>query len=196
MNYLGHAFLTPQITDLLIGNFLGDHVKGKLKGKYPEYIQEGIKLHRFIDTFTDSHEIVRAHCNIMEPKLGHLAGVAMDMIYDHVLVTNWEHFSDQPVETFIQSTYEEIQSYSDYFPPKFELMFSYMRRDNWLLEYGNEAGMLKALNGLSHKIKNKIKLENDLPVCWDVYQEHKTEITEGFKLFVKDIQIEIAKQFS
>lgn len=192
MNYLGHAFLTPQITDLLIGNFLGDHVKGKMKDKFPEYIQDGIKLHRFIDTYTDSHKIVRSHCNIMEPKLGHLSGVAMDMIYDNVLVTNWSHFSDQPVEAFIQATYEEIQCYSEYFPAKFELMFSYMRRDNWLLEYGNEAGMLKALNGLS----NRIKFDNDLPVCWDVYQENKTEITDGFKLFIKDIQLEIAKQFS
>ena len=171
---------------------MGDHIKGKMKANFPEYIQDGIKLHRLIDTYTDSHEIVRSHCNIMEPKLGHLSGVAMDMIYDSVLVTNWEHFSKVPVTEFIQGTYEEIQVYSEYFTPKFALMFSYMRRDNWLLEYGNEAGMLKALNGLS----NRISFDNDLPACWEVYQENKTEITDGFKLFVSDIQSEIKKQFS
>ena len=192
MNYLGHAYLTPKNSDLLIGNYLGDHVKGKLKERYPEFIQQGIRLHRFIDHYTDTHKIVRSHCELMEKDLGHLSGVAMDMLYDHVLGKNWSDFSDIPLEEYSQKVFAECMNYKKYFPEKFEFMFRYMRRDNWLMAYATEEGILRALNGLSRRIR----FENNLPDCFPLFLKHEEEITEGYFEFMKDIQNEIRQQFS
>lgn len=191
LNYLGHSFLTPPNSDLLIGNFLGDHIKGKIKKTYPEFIQEGIRLHRFIDSYTDSHPIIKEHCGIMEPKLGHLSGVATDMIYDYILGFNWNDFAEGSLETFTQKTYAEILEHKACFPEKFEFMFRYMRRDNWLLAYSTKEGMLRALNGLSRRIR----FENNLPIAWDVFKENEEEMTSGFKTFVSEIQSAIAIKF-
>ena len=56
MNYLAHAYLSFNNTDLLVGNMISDYVKGKKQFEYPAAIQAGIKLHRAIDEFTDTHQ--------------------------------------------------------------------------------------------------------------------------------------------
>ena len=54
MNHLAHCFLSFGDEDILLGNFLGDFVKGHDWEKYPRGIQRGILLHRAIDSFTDN----------------------------------------------------------------------------------------------------------------------------------------------
>ena len=55
MNFLAHAYLSFDYTDILLGNMISDYVKGKKKFEYPPEIQSGIMLHRMIDEFTDNH---------------------------------------------------------------------------------------------------------------------------------------------
>jgi len=59
LNYLAHIFLSGKDSDLQIGNFIGDFVKGNQFNDFPEGIRNGIILHRSIDHFTDNHEIVK-----------------------------------------------------------------------------------------------------------------------------------------
>ena len=58
MNFLAHLYLSGNDENIMIGNFIGDHVKGNNFLKYDESIIFGIKLHRMIDAFTDSHPLV------------------------------------------------------------------------------------------------------------------------------------------
>jgi len=58
MNFLSHLYLAGDSEGLIIGNFIADSVKGSDYKNYSKSIQQGIILHRAIDTFTDSHEIV------------------------------------------------------------------------------------------------------------------------------------------
>ena len=55
MNYLAHLYLSGESEKVIVGNFIGDYVKGKSFTDYPEQIAGGIKLHRSIDSFTDQH---------------------------------------------------------------------------------------------------------------------------------------------
>ena len=59
MNFLAHIFLSGKDENLTIGNFIADSVKGKKYLKYPAGIQKGIILHRAIDSYTDTHPVVR-----------------------------------------------------------------------------------------------------------------------------------------
>ena len=45
MNHLAHLLLAERSDGLLVGGFLGDFVKGRLKGDRPTAIEQGIKLH-------------------------------------------------------------------------------------------------------------------------------------------------------
>ena len=52
----------------MIGNFIADHIKGNKYEGFSKEIQQGIFLHREIDTFTDAHAIVRKSISKMETK--------------------------------------------------------------------------------------------------------------------------------
>ncbi|TAG37301.1 MAG: DUF479 domain-containing protein, partial [Cytophagia bacterium] len=58
MNFLAHIFLSGSDELRVVGNFIGDFVKGQKWREYPEKVQEGILLHRFIDGYTDKHTLV------------------------------------------------------------------------------------------------------------------------------------------
>ncbi|MGA2151478.1 MAG: DUF479 domain-containing protein, partial [Geobacteraceae bacterium] len=51
MNFLAHLYLSGDDPELLVGNLLGDFVKGRLSGNFPDGIERGIELHRRIDSF-------------------------------------------------------------------------------------------------------------------------------------------------
>ena len=56
MNFLAHTYLSPENNIIMLGNLSGDFVKGRIINGIHKDIISGVKLHREIDTFTDSHE--------------------------------------------------------------------------------------------------------------------------------------------
>ena len=54
LNYLAHQVLSFKNPNLMIGNFIADSIQGNRFDGLNEDIIKGIKLHRKIDTFTDS----------------------------------------------------------------------------------------------------------------------------------------------
>jgi len=58
MNYLSHLFLAEQITqdaEEILGNLMGDFVKGRLAEQYSPAVMRGLELHRQVDAYTDHH---------------------------------------------------------------------------------------------------------------------------------------------
>jgi acyl carrier protein phosphodiesterase len=67
---------------------------------YPQEIQNGITLHRAIDTFTDAHPVLEKVLKVTF-RYHHYAGVIVD-VYDHFLAKNWNNYSDENLEEFIE----------------------------------------------------------------------------------------------
>ena len=59
MNFLAHLYLSGEDDEVKLGNFIGDYVKGSKYLEYAEKIKKGILLHRKIDSFTDSHPLIK-----------------------------------------------------------------------------------------------------------------------------------------
>ena len=59
MNFLAHVYLSGSNIPLAVGNLIADRVKGKNIELLAHEIQEGVLLHRAIDTYTDQHPLVR-----------------------------------------------------------------------------------------------------------------------------------------
>ena len=109
MNFLAHLYLSENNTNILIGNFIADHIPGNnFTHLHPE-IQKGILFHREIDTFTDAHKIVRKSKRRLHPRYRHYKGVIIDIFYDHYLAKNWQLYADIPLKTFAQNVYTLLQ---------------------------------------------------------------------------------------
>ena len=78
----------------MIGNFIADHIKGNQFTHLSSEIQQGIKLHREIDTFTDAHKITRISKRRLHKRYGLFAGIIIDIFYDHYLAKNWSNYHD------------------------------------------------------------------------------------------------------
>jgi acyl carrier protein phosphodiesterase len=152
MNYLAHFYLSKNQTDLLVGNFIADQIKGKQIEYLPSEIAAGVKLHRFIDDFTDHHPIVEQSKQRLRKRYRKYAGVIVDIYYDHFLAKFWLNYSEQNLKDFSLNVYIELEKYTHIMPPICgELILPKMKKEDWLCSYANIKGIERALFGLSRR---------------------------------------------
>ncbi len=184
MNYLAHIFLSGEDPDLLAGNFMGDFIKGKDYNSYPKRIANGMVLHRFIDSYTDQHPESAAMRKKLRPYCGRYSGIALDMIYDYYLASQWDKYSKVDLETFSLRAYQVLEDYFELMPTNCQFLFTAMRKTNWLVAYKSEDGMSRAMNGLDRRLGG----ESGLPTTIPLLQNPELRLQEGFNRFFPDLE--------
>lgn len=159
MNYLAHAYLSFGNPKVLIGNFIGDFVRGDIENSYEKDIVAGIKLHWEIDKYTDNHPVVKEAQSILRPEYGRYSTVITDMYFDYFLGRYWKNYSPIPIEEFAENVYANIEEHKEILPEKFLMTFGYMKYYNWLTGYGDLDGIRRALTGMSKRTKFDSKME-------------------------------------
>jgi acyl carrier protein phosphodiesterase len=153
MNFLAHAFLSFGVPELLVGNLLADFVRGKQQQVFSPNIQAGIRLHRAIDQFTDSHEAVRRAKAYLMPACGRYSGVFTDVAFDHFLARDDRYFRGDELHAFAQQTYITVEAYQAIFPEQFSRVFQLMKTHDWLSGYRDTAAIARSFAGLYHRAK-------------------------------------------
>ncbi|MDP2039759.1 MAG: ACP phosphodiesterase [Algoriphagus sp.] len=184
MNFLAHAYLSFGHDGILVGNLAADFIKGKEIQRYDKEILIGILLHREIDTFTDSHPLVKAGQSYLRPRFRHYSTVITDIFFDYFLGKNWERYSEIPLESFANQTYQTIDQHLNLLPDSFKNMFVWMKSQNWLYHYREIEGIQKALNGLSRRTTFDSKM-NEAP---EVLLEKEKEFEVIFFAFFKELE--------
>ena len=151
MNFLAHFYLSGNSEPLLVGNLIGDAVKGRSLVAFSEPVQQGIRMHRAIDYFTDTHPAVSRSKDRLRSKFNHYSGVITDVFYDHILARNWSDYSDEPLAQYSQRIYGLLERHWLIFPPRIQFMFPYMKQNNWLLGYADVQGIHRALSGMAKR---------------------------------------------
>jgi acyl carrier protein phosphodiesterase len=190
MNLLAHVYLSGNDPGIMVGNFMGDFVKGKdFRKRYPSPVVKGIELHRAIDSFTDDHSIVDKSKSRLRPTYRHYSGVIVDMFYDHFLAKNWSSFHHEPLPDFAEKTYRIIGQHASMLPQEAIHMMPYMVKGNWLVNYANVEGIQRALTGMSRRTKFNSKMDeaaNDLVA-------HYTDFEQEFMMFFPELKAHAEK---
>lgn len=87
MNYLAHLHIADHCQSSLLGNLLGDFVKGDPDSQYGAPIASGIRLHRLVDAYTDSHPVMQHAKQCFSSDTRRFAPIALDMFWDHCLAS-------------------------------------------------------------------------------------------------------------
>jgi acyl carrier protein phosphodiesterase len=180
MNFLAHIYLSGEDEGITIGNFIADGIKGKRYEKYPTQIKKGILLHRFIDSYTDSHPTVRQSTARLHKNYSHYSGVIVDILYDHFLAKNWDQYHPQPLAEYVENFYEMLRTNFEILPTRIQRMMPYMISDNWLLSYASKKGISTILTQMNHRTKNKAKMNLAILDLEEFYNEFETEFTSFF----------------
>ena len=193
MNYLAHIRLAGDDPECVIGNFLGDFVKGKLSEDcYTPGIRHGIVMHRRIDAWTDSHERTRECTRLISPERRRWGRVIIDIFYDHLLAANWDKYSDETLRDFLDRAYGIILGAADIFPEPVAARIGTIIEDGWIEKYRSISGLSIVFEGISRRVRRKNPLagsERELVAHYDEMNEHFNqffpEIIEYGKLLEK-----------
>jgi acyl carrier protein phosphodiesterase len=185
MNYLAHAYLSFQQPEILVGNMISDYIKGKKQFNYPLPVQKGIKLHRAIDHFTDTHKTTQELKSFFRPQYRLYSGAFADVVYDHFLANDLNEFgTDNVLKVFAEDTYRSLEIYFPLFPPYFQKVFPYMVEHNWLYNYRHRWAIEKSFNGLARRATYL----SESQMAFEIFNEHYAAMQTCYEAFFPDLK--------
>jgi acyl carrier protein phosphodiesterase len=184
MNFLAHIYLSFGDKEITLGNFIADSIRGNKFQHLPPRVQKGIKLHRYIDTFTDTHVIPKISSKRLHANYSHYSRVIVDIFYDHFLAKNWTLYSDVPLDIFVDEFYDLLEENYEILPDGVQRMMPYMIADNWIYNYSKMDGIAQVLNGMNRRTKNKSKMNFAIIDLEEHYSAFEKEFTAFFEELV------------
>lgn len=182
MNFLAHLYLSGDNPKTMVGNFIGDFVKGKhLADKFEPEIVNGIELHRAIDSFTDSHPIVLKSKMRLRGTYRHYAPVIVDVFYDHFLAKLWDdYYPALSLERYARHAYTTLENFHAILPQAVRELLPYMVSGNWLVNYASTEGIRRTLAGMSRRSRFDPKMDESIDDLQGHYEEFRSEFVAFF----------------
>ncbi|MEJ0057185.1 MAG: ACP phosphodiesterase [Bacteroidota bacterium] len=181
MNFLAHLYLSGNDPEVMVGNFIGDFVKGRaVASLYGTGIANGIELHRAIDHFTDHHPVVRQSKARLFPIYRHYSAVIVDIFYDHFLAAGWKRYSTEPLDDYAARAYQIVLDHHSVVPERVNQVLSYMMRGNWLVNYARIEGIQQALTGMARRATFESKMQEATGELERSYGEFQSEFDQFF----------------
>jgi len=151
VNHLAHLYLGRNSSEEMVGQFIADAVKGPLDVQFNVGIRKGIRLHRLIDEFTDSHPVVLDLRAKYRGELGLYSSVVIDMIFDFWLAHEFQKHTQGQLIDFAEQAMTTLTHYEDQFPQRMHRFFQFMKQEKWLLAYGEKEGMSEVIFQMSKR---------------------------------------------
>jgi acyl carrier protein phosphodiesterase len=168
---------------------ISDFVKGSSKNNFSAAIQNGIMLHREIDTYTDHHPDTHLAKEIFRLDYRLYSAPIVDILFDHFLANDETIFTDEILKAFSLKVYSSLQNYAGILPFNFYRVFQYMQKENWLYGYRTIDSMQRSLKGLSVRASYMKESETAFNLFKSNYSSLKTLFSHFFpdvKQFTKD----------
>ncbi|TNE53014.1 MAG: DUF479 domain-containing protein [Bacteroidetes bacterium] len=182
MNFLGHLYFSGDDQELMLHNLFGDFVRGSDLSRFPEDVQKGIRLHREIDTYMDHHPKVLEIAHELYEELPKVAGVALDLYFDHILAREWHRFSKMQLQEYLDHFYESVDLDRPYFDLPFQLFMKKLVYYNWIGHYPKLEGLKKACRGVS----SRISFPNKLGEAGGIFVKYEQDIESVFWIYMED----------
>ncbi|MDY6847967.1 MAG: ACP phosphodiesterase [Geoalkalibacter sp.] len=180
MNYLMHLYLSDGSDEGLLGNLMGDFVKGSIGDCFSAAVRRGIEEHRRLDAFAQIEPHFKRSRQRLDPQYGHCRGIMVDIFYDHILAREWHHHHPQPLENFAGHVYRLLQDHFDQLPPDLQRIAPRMIEHDWLAGYRNLQVIGKVLQNLSRRLSRPTPLAQSLPQL----QIHYPRLREDCRQFI------------
>lgn len=191
MNYLAHLLLAGEASADQVGGLLGDFVKGPLPCGLPRDLAAGVALHRQIDSFADAHPLFLQSRGRVSAERRRVAGIMVDLFYDHFLARHWSRFCPMPLPRFTQLMYARIAACHPYLPERLRNLLPRMRQDDWLAGYGQVDAVARALDNIA---RHRLRQPNTLLGAGEELLHHYEAFEADFLAFFPQALVFSANQ--
>jgi acyl carrier protein phosphodiesterase len=188
MNFLAHLYLSGENEGVRLGNFFADAVKGNKLNRYPDDVRDGIRLHRMIDSYTDSHPVVLRGTKRLQPKYGKYSGIIIDLYYDYYLASGWDDYSDISLKKYTQDAYKLLIRNYFLLPDRSRRILPFMITYNWLEGYSKKKGMKQVFEGMSRRTRFPA-MRNAMDDLEIYFSEFKKEFEEFFPDIIHESRV-------
>ena len=174
----------------MVANLFGDFVKGKDYSYLPKVVSDGVLLHRQIDDYVDNHlAVVELRLHLFK-ELPKIAGIAIDLYFDHLLAKNWSTYHSKTLDEFVDAflSYSTNKENIEYTNTKFEYPITFVnllngiKKHNLLKRYVYLEGLEMASQGLSRRIS----FDNNLDTAVKVFKKNEKYIESTFEAYMQD----------
>jgi acyl carrier protein phosphodiesterase len=154
MNYFAHLVLSQPTVESTVGNLLGDFARGIDQSALDSAVLAGLKNHRAVDRFTDSHPKVKALKQCFSQKRRRFAGIALDVYFDHLLVSYWQDFDHRNLDDVIAEFYLRMEQGQTLMPgSEMRRITSRMITHDWFGSYQDIDSVAEALDRIATRIR-------------------------------------------
>ncbi len=189
MNYLAHLYLSDPNPLAWSGSLMGDFVKGAVPTTFPVELSRHLKLHRYIDSFTQRSETFQHSRRRLDVDLRHGRSVLIDVFYDHFLACFWDDYSNQSLADFAQDVYRGLQSCYDHLSPGLQQQLPRMIEHDWLTAYRKPEVVQRVLQRLEERINHKLPIASGFPQL----ELWRDELEVDFATFMQEVKQEVAE---
>jgi len=184
VNWLAHLWLGGDEALLRIGNLMGDFVRGiDLDGLHPE-LRRGVHMHRSVDGFTDAHPDFRRSRARLQPRWRHWSGLLVDVAYDHLLARDFEHWTGEPLDAFVDGVHADLDAHRELLSPSLRRAAPKIMAADLLRAYRTRAGVAGALRSLGRRARRDPGLE----AAAATIHEHDAGLAEDFADFFPQLR--------
>ena len=187
MNFLAHLHIASVTQTSSLGNFLGDFVKGNPDTQFDSAVVQGIRLHRFVDSCTDHHPLIKALKPLFPTHLRRFSPITLDMFWDHCLAKHWSEFESVSLADFCAQAQLQVESESrletNPIPERFTRISSMVWKDKWLESYQKIENIDFALKRMATRSPRMAPLGE----TGDALIAHYEALTEQFFLLYPDV---------
>jgi acyl carrier protein phosphodiesterase len=189
MNYLAHLFLAKKDPYSMVGNLMGDFMKGVDLTQLPSSVVLGIQNHQMIDAFTDKHQKVCALKICLSPERKRFSGIITDVMFDYYLIKHWQKYSKSNFNYFVDEIYRVLMSNITIMPKRMKTVVRRMVDMDWLRSYGSLEIMGYVLDRMSQRIRFENSLSGAIDEVVDNYNTYENAFLHFFPQLMDQVRL-------
>lgn len=193
MNWLAHTLLSEPNIDFQLGNLLADLVRGPDRAAMSADFIRGAACHKAIDAFTDSHPVVHRSRARVGAGYRRFSGVLIDVFYDYLLANQWQHYSSQSLQEFVQEFYAGARVTTLPLPPDAKVTLGRILQHDLLGSYRELAGVERALRRISTYLSKRWQRPFALEASVPLLSAGEAGLAADFAEFFPQLQGHVAE---
>ncbi len=189
MNHLAHFALAPDGDQARSGTWLGDFVRGSDLSAWPPAIEQAIRLHRRIDSFTDTHALTLDARRSLPAPLRRYAGILLDVYFDHLLIRDWPRWHSVTLQDYSNDLHACLARIAPALPEPAGRVAHGMATRHGLTACASPTGMARVLARIGSRLSKPVALDEALPALVAAH----TALETAFEHFFPLLQAEAAR---
>lgn len=131
---------------------------------WPRELLAGVYLHRSIDAYIDRQPLFKACVERLGAEHRRIAGIALDVFFDHLLASHWDDYHRRPLAHFCDDFYQHCSAPPGRLPARAEQLMRRAQQHKLLESYADLEVIEVVLARIDQRMRRPTSLTQVMPV--------------------------------